>query len=383
MYSKEKSGIKLKKLYYVTYQSFPAQTANSIQTISNIKYFVRNNYDVTLFFPLREKRSSANLNDIQSFYSFNDKFIIRGIKHYLPFGRIKFFKKILFHISHFLWSLWVIFFILRNEDEPEYYLTRSDWVLLFLGLQNKNVIFECHQFSKIRRIVLNLVIKKKNVKVIFLNQELLKYSKFSSTLSNKLLVAHNGFDEDLISENPVNKADKIVFVGSLTRFNEDRGLRILLDAFDDQEIKNRYSLTIVGGPEDEASKLQKYLLSNNMDAEINIVGPKTRLEISEYLREATIGILINTSLNIHSYLFSSPLKYFEYVSNQLKVLAVDFPAHRELPYSENIVFFEEGNEESLIKAIKNSSNIKPLKFDEIKALTVNERVKKIIEFANS
>ena len=373
----------MKQLYYVTYQSFPAQTANSIQTISNIKYYVRNNYNVTLFFPLREKQSSASLKDIQSFYSFNDKFIVRGIKHYLPFGRIKFFKKISFHVSHFLWSLWVVFFILKKEDEPECYLTRSDWVLLFLGLQDKKVIFECHQFSKIRRIVLNLAIKKKNVKVIFLNQELLKYSKFSNTVSNKLLVAHNGFDEDLISKSPLSKEDKIVFVGSLTRFNEDRGIKILLDAFGDQEIKNRYSLTIVGGPEDEASKLQKYLLSNNVEAEINIVGPKTRLEISKYLREANIGILLNTSLNIHSYLFSSPLKYFEYIFNQLKVLAVDFPAHRELPYSENIVFFEEDNTDSLIKAIKKTSDIQPLKFDKIKTLTVNERVKKIIAFSKS
>ena len=62
---------------------------------------------------------------------------------------------------------------------------------------------------------------------------------------------------------------------------------------------------------------------------------------------------------------------------------MDFPAHRELPYSENIVFFEEGNTDSLIKAIKNTSNIKPLQSDDVKTLTVNERVKKIIEFANS
>jgi len=373
----------LKQLYYVTYQSFPAQTANSIQTISNIKYHIRNNYNVTLFFPLREKKSSASLNDIQSFYSFNDKFIVRGIKHYLPFGRIKFFKKISFHISHFLWSLWVVFFILPDEDVPEYYLTRSDWVLLFLGLKNKKVIFECHQFSRIRRIILKLVIKKKNVKIIFLNQELLRHSKFTNTVSNKLLVAHNGFDEDFISERPINNGGKIVFVGSLTRFNEDRGIKILIDAFGNQEIKNQYSLTIVGGPEEEALELKKYILSNNVDAEINIVGPKARSEISKYLRDANIGILLNTSLNIHSYLFSSPLKYFEYLFSQLKVLAVDFPAHRDLPYSENIVFFEEGNKDSLIKAIKNTSNIKPLQSDDVKTLTVNERVKKIIEFANS
>lgn len=373
----------MKKLYYVTYQSFPAQTANSIQTISNIKYHIRNNYDVTLFFPLREKTSSARLKDIQSFYSFNDKFLIRGIKHYLPFGKIRFFNKISFHISHFLWSLWVVLFVLRKEENPEYYLTRSDWILFFLSLQNKKVIFECHQFSRIRKLILKSTIKKKNVKVIFLNHKLLKYSQFTDTESNKVLVAHNGFDEDLTTESYSNNNNEIVFIGSLKRFNEDRGIKTLLDTFANSEINEMYRLTIIGGPKEEALNLQKYTQQNNIDAQINIVGPKTRPEISKYLQDANIGILLNSSVNIHSYLFSSPLKYFEYIFNQLKVIAVDFPAHRELPRSENIVFFKEGNTESLVNAIKNTSNIEALQLDEIQSLTVDERVKKIISFANN
>ena len=47
-----------KILHYITYQTFPADTANSLQTISNLKYFVKNNYEVNLYFPLREKNSS-------------------------------------------------------------------------------------------------------------------------------------------------------------------------------------------------------------------------------------------------------------------------------------------------------------------------------------
>ena len=51
----------IKNIIYITYQSFPANTANSLQTISNIKYFIKNGVDVNLVFPLREKKSSANL----------------------------------------------------------------------------------------------------------------------------------------------------------------------------------------------------------------------------------------------------------------------------------------------------------------------------------
>jgi hypothetical protein len=372
----------LKKIYYVTYQSFPAETANSIQTISNIKYHIRNDYDVTLFFPLREISSSSNLRDIHSFYSFDDVFLVRGIKHYLPFGKIRFFKKISFHISHFLWSLWLVFFVLQKEENPEYYLTRSDWILLFLSLKNKKVVFECHQFSKIRKLILKLVFRRKNTKIIFLNEQLLKRSKLSNIDQNKSLVAHNGFDEDLLIESSIKNDNEILFIGNLKRFNEERGLKMLIDAFAFPEIKNNFKLTIVGGPKEEALNLEKYKESNNIDADINIVGPKNRHEISQYLEASSIGVLLNSSLNTHSYLYSSPLKYFEYIFNKLKIIGVDFPSHRELPFSENIVFFEEGNIKSLLDAIKETSKIQVLQLDAIQELTVNERVKKIISFVN-
>ena len=61
-----------KILHYITYQTFPADTANSLQTISNLKYFVKNNYEVNLYFPLREKNSSKELENIQKKYNFNE-----------------------------------------------------------------------------------------------------------------------------------------------------------------------------------------------------------------------------------------------------------------------------------------------------------------------
>ena len=62
-----------KLIYYLTYQDFPAQTANSQQTISTCKYFVRNKYRVVLFFPLRSKNSSEDLNLLKKQYEFSDE----------------------------------------------------------------------------------------------------------------------------------------------------------------------------------------------------------------------------------------------------------------------------------------------------------------------
>ena len=60
-----------KVINYISYQSFPAETANSLQTISNLKYLKKNDYEIRLFFPLREKNSSDDFKTIQKYYLLN------------------------------------------------------------------------------------------------------------------------------------------------------------------------------------------------------------------------------------------------------------------------------------------------------------------------
>ena len=45
------------ELNYVTYQTFPDKTANSLQTITNIKYLIRNGIKVNLYFHLKTTRN--------------------------------------------------------------------------------------------------------------------------------------------------------------------------------------------------------------------------------------------------------------------------------------------------------------------------------------
>ena len=59
----------MNNITYVTYQTFPAETANSIQTMANIKYMIRHGIDVSLVFPLREKTSTDNAEKLKKFYS--------------------------------------------------------------------------------------------------------------------------------------------------------------------------------------------------------------------------------------------------------------------------------------------------------------------------
>ena len=64
-----------KELIYLTYQTFPSETANTIQTIDNIKYFSRKGYKVKLIFPLRSKSSTDNVSLLKKYLSENNKIL--------------------------------------------------------------------------------------------------------------------------------------------------------------------------------------------------------------------------------------------------------------------------------------------------------------------
>ena len=159
-------------LNYITYQTFPAFTANSIQTMANIKYLIKNQINVSLYFPLREETSSENLDELKKFYSIEEEFKAHGIQHNLPFGKFKIFNRTLFIISHLIWSYRAVKAVSNEKPKSELFFTRSDWVFYFLSKQNRKVVYECHQFTKIRKMIINLALKNDTSKIIFLNTHL-------------------------------------------------------------------------------------------------------------------------------------------------------------------------------------------------------------------
>ena len=367
-----------KKLIYITYQTFPADTANSLQTITMLKYFSRNQ-QVKLIFPERSNRSSGEIKILQKHYSFKDIFEVELYKHNLLFKDYKgktYFKKLRFHISHYLWSCNAVKKVLMDNESDVFYFTRSDWVFYFLSKQDKNVTFECHQASKIRKFIISKSIKHPNSKIIFTN-ELLKNDVIKKDfLENQILVSHNSYDDDLFkgkNKNPV--ANKVIFVGNLLRFDEDRGLDFLINVFNDERLR-QHTLEIVGGPENIRNELKRRINNSN----IKLSGRKNRIETIESMLNSYVGILINSSNNRHSTHHTSPLKFFEYLRSGLNVVAVDFKSHRNLPFSEQIYFFNDKNSENLIEAILKASEDKLKTYTGINRYSYEERANTILQF---
>ena len=360
-----------KKLHYITYQTFPADTANSLQTVSNLKYFVKNNYEVSLYFPLREKNSSSDLEIIQKKYKFNEIINIFGTSHPYPFGKLYFFEKFFYHSSHFLWARKISKNFTEAQNKGDYFLTRSDWVLYFLSKKNLNIIFECHQYSKLRNYIFKKVSNFGNVKIIFLNELIQKEFNLST---QKTLILASGVDLELFQNISKNRKieNKIVFVGNLLRFGKQRNLENILSVF--QNLKE-FSLTIVGGPTSESNKLINITRELNL-SNVTIKGRLNREETIDEIISSSYGLLINSD-DKHSRLFTSPLKYFEYLAANLKVIAVDFPSHNLLPEQKNIYYFDNENLDSLKESIFRASENKFVDV-EIERYSLNNRVKQII-----
>ena len=366
-----------KVINYISYQSFPAETANSLQTISNLKYLKKNDYEVRLFFPLREKNSSDDLKTIQKYYLLNQEITVNGLAHPYPFGKINFFNKTLFHISHYLWAKSTAKKFNDDKYKNDFFLTRSDWILYFLAKKNYKVIFECHQYSKVRNFVFNKVASKNNVKIIFLNKFIKK--EFSGVNTENILLP-SGVDLEIFNTSEVGMrvSKKISFIGNLLRFGKGRSLDTVVKAFESHKLKD-YELNIVGGPESEAIKIRKLISEKNI-SNIKVTGRLNRKEVVQELLSSSAGLLINAP-NKHSKYFTSPLKYFEYLAARLSVVAVDFPSHRALPNQENIFYFE-NNKDSLIEAVIEacSSDFKKINLEDI---SLDNRAKKIIELFES
>ena len=366
----------------MTYQTFPAETANSIQTISLIKNCVKIGLDMKLIFPNRSINSSDNIEELQKYYDFQEDFYVEAKEHRLPFkgeNPGKFLEKIRFNISHFIWSKKAVNSAISNERENEKYITRSDWIFYFLSKANKKVLFECHQVSKIRKFVIRKVQNKKNSYIIFTNEILKKEFKIKKNFEKNLLVLHNGYDNDYFEEETkFKKEKKVVFVGKLLRFEKDRNIEFLVNAFSDKRLYD-YKFTIVGGPNKYKDVIEKKIVDKNI-SNVELLGNLSRSKTIAEIQESEVGILINTEENKHSLLHTSPIKYFEYIKANLKVVAVDFPAHRSLPMSEKIIFFENNNQESFVNAILKTIDLSEYDILDEDVRSTFERTKVLLDF---
>ena len=340
------NNININYINYITYQFFPNEKANSLQTINTLNSFVENGIQVKLIYPDRDKLKDNK--SIDKVYEIDSRVKIIKTNHKLPFGKTKIFEKFFFIFSSLIWSVFAVLkYAPKNKKDLIY--TRTPWVLLCSIFKKNIFIFECHKYSLSLKLVLKLAGNKDNVLLIFTNSFLKDYFKLENKIFNNSLIVPSAFSETMFEKNSVKKIKKeVVFVGNLLRFNKDRNISFLINAFQSNELSD-FKLSIIGGPDEYIASLKSEGLKN-----INFIGQLSNRESLKIMQSAEIGILINDSEDVHSYYHTSPLKFFEYIRANLKVVAVNFPSHKLLPFKKNITFFNQSDQKSFIQAILNS-----------------------------
>ena len=363
------------KITYITYQGIPSFNtyAYGICTFSTIKYLVRNKHEVDLVFPLREKNATTELKVLQDFYEMYEDFQIKATKHLLPFGRIKFLEKYMYLFSHIVWSFYISQKHSNKKDITIF--TLSDWVFYFLSKKNINVIYECHDLTKIRKKLVARAIKSQNSKIICINRYIME-DLFLREGQN-VLVQENGYDEEIFKKS-VKKEEKIklIYSGNLQRFGKSRGVEEIIGYFLDSEHFNSSELHIFGGPEEHANNLR----SNYKNENIFIHGHTKRTELAKVLASSHIGILTNVESD-HSQRHTSPVKYYEYLGSGMNVVATNSLAHKELPIQNSIFYFDLDEKISFTKALNDAiENIDNNKSHDVHQLTLKYRMNKVIDF---
>ena len=365
------------KLVYLTYQSFPAETANSLQTITSIVEMVNQDVDIELIFPDREKTSSDDIQELKRYYNFDVDFKVKKLTHNLPFGKFKKFKKTSYHISHFIWAMKSVNQISNNISNI-IFITRSDWVLYFLAKKNLKVLFECHQPSKLRNLILKYALRKSSTKIIFLNENLYEYHKKYIVHKNNSIILGSAYKDEFFQDKIEKIPNQVVFAGQLLRFGSDRNINFLVSCFEEKELE-KFELKIIGGPS-EYIEIFKNKRKKPIPKNVEFIGRIDHKNTTKMLLQSEIGILINNEDN-HALKYTSPLKYFEYLAANLKIVAVDFNSHKKLPFSDNILFFQNNQKVSFINSIVNSKKTIPVKSEHYEEYSLSKRVKRIIKFA--
>ena len=338
-----------------------------------LENFSKKNIQVKLIYPKRGKLDFRK-DTFFKFYNIENKFEISQLAHKLPFNYFNYFEKISFVLSSFIWSYYSVKKVMKNVSNDEILMTRTHWILFFLSKYKNLTVFECHKFSKINNFIFLRLRKKENIVIVFTNKKLKESFSLSNALEKKSIILESSFEERLFKDFKTysnKRKNKVVFVGQLLRFNKSRDLKFVIDAFREKELEN-FELIIIGGPNEAIKNLRKSSGKN-----VKFLGHISNKEAIKEMESAEIGVLINDK-NQHSLMHTSPIKYFEYLRAGLKVLAVDFESHENLPLKENIYYFENKNLNSFKDTLIKARNEKFVRNPDLEKFSYSYRANKLI-----
>lgn len=391
------------RINYITYQYFPDNRANTFQTFSTIKAFLKKNIEINLIFPNR-KKNDFKKEDYFKFYELKESYSInlniQPIDHKSYFAKKQnryFLSKVVYLAQHYLWSVKTINELgLLGEKKNEIFFTRSYIIFYLLRKSTNNVIFECHQLTKLSKILIKRTIKyKKNkILIITLSPFINNVIKSLGISHNSLIQLDNGYEESYFSgleknkirkENNISQTEKIfIFGGGLTIMGESKNLESFIDIFNEYIIANKvsdFTLLIYCLNLEDYHFLKNYKYNQPLNEKIFINSFINEKAFVKQMVSADVGIIpLPNSFYVNN--FSSSLKFAQYVRANLLILGSNVEANLRMRY-ENLLLFE-NTKEMLFEKFDylRTYNFDSINNDKYTNLSTDKRIEKILEKLN-
>lgn len=380
----------------------PSEKAHCLQILKTCDQLINNNNELDLEIIVAQRKRKSEVIDenvnIKNYFKLDNNLVIkriRAVEVILPFRYPKLLKlmaEIVFYGSYYIF---LTFYLIRNKQESIIY-SRDIYALFLISLYKKNNMYyyESHDFpgSNIGRIIQAGIITRLNG-IISICEPLTEFYKELSPDQNHITI-QDGVEDEMMENISKDKARKItklprnkIIVMYTGNIYKSKGIYSLAEAAG--ILNNEYLIYIIGGDNksEDMNNLKDFINQKNIK-NIILTGYVQHSDIKYYLHSADILLLPNSKNSINTYLYTSPMKLFEYMASNRPIIASNVPAYADiLKHKTNAYLVEPDNAVEIADAITMlSSNIKIADeisenaFKEANKYTWNERSKKILMF---
>lgn len=320
------------EIFYITNARMPTEKAHGLQIAKMCEAFSNQGNKVTLVVP---DFKGSNVGDLFSYYDIKRIFKVK----YFPVFNFYKYDKFLGPLAHFLINFNFLIKVYLSFDKKRKVVvySRTASVAALCSFSGFYTIYEAHNVPRnsISRLLLHFFLSR--VDKVVCNSFGTREALASNGLK-KLIVAVNGVDVDSFKiivdrENVRRKLgipnDKkvVMYVGSLMAW---KGISVFLDT--SKIMGKEYVFVVIGGYHDEIESLKKRY------PDVIFLGPKPYKDLPFNQKAADFLVIPNTSKDIESLKYTSPIKLFAHMLSGIPVLVSDLPSMRSI-VNEDIVFF--------------------------------------------
>ncbi len=386
------------KLLYLANNRVPSEKANSLQIMQMCQAFRLQGAEVALVVPLRKQPRVMR--------SIADPFAYYGLKARFPIVRLPCadtlevapapLQDTAFALQSGSFALAVAGYLSTHRADLYYSRDPLSTVLLALSPESirRRSIYEAHTFpGPGRRRDIHLWAAKRIGRLVCITQGLAEEYRSRGVAEGRILVAPDAVDLDRFRELPdkaearrnldiPHEATVVCYTGHLYPW---KGVYTLAQA--SELMPANYMVYLVGGTEEDRSSLHRFVLEKGL-GRVRLTGHVAPDRVVGYLAAADVLILPNSSDDLRSSRYTSPMKMFEYMAARRPMVASRLPSLQEvLRDGENSLLVEPDDPRSLAAGILRvvtseglASRIAQQAWEDVQSFSWTARARAVLDF---